>query len=94
MDERDEPEGLVDPEQTSMFGDELTTWYGEWQGMPEFVQEDQSPNKSVIVHFASYADMAEFAKLVGQRLTPRTQSIWYPEADIGRYADKRYADEP
>lgn len=88
-----EPEPpYVDPEQTSMFGDELTVWHREWQGMPEFVQEDLSPTKSVIVHFATLGDLADFARLLDQRITPNTQSIWYPEAEIGHFADKRYAD--
>ena len=39
-------------------------WEEHWQDMPEFVQEDQSPYKSVIVHFENKEDMAEFAKLV------------------------------
>lgn len=84
-----------DPEQTSLFGeDEFENWADEWKGMPEFVQEDLAPKKSLIVHFASNADMAAFAKLVGQRIGHRTQSIWYPEAEIGHFADKRYADAP
>ncbi len=83
--------GRSDPDQLGMFGDELTTWYQEWQGMPEFEQKNLEPVKSVIVHFESLADLAEFARLVGQRITPMTQSIWFPEAEIGRFADKRYA---
>lgn len=85
-------EPYADPSQTSLFGDELTAWHEHWQGMPEFVQEDLSPRKSVIVHFETYADLAAFAKLVGQRLTPKTQSIWFPEAEIGRMVDKRFVD--
>ena len=69
-------------------------WQEFWQDMPEFVQEDQEPWKSVIVHFAGRADMNAFAELVEQHVGPRTQSLWFPEAEIGRYANKRYADEP
>lgn len=91
--EEDEPMG--DPEQTSFFDeDAYENWAELWKGMPEFVQEDLAPVKSVIVHFATLADQAAFAKLVEQRIGPRTQSIWFPEAEIGHFADKRYADEP
>ena len=62
----------------------------DWGGMPEFSQDDLMPKKSIVVHFAKLADMRAFAKLVGQTLTPKTQSIWYPEAEIGRMADKRF----
>lgn len=87
-----EPSG-GDPEQIGMFGDELASWYEAWKGMPEFDQADLSPRKSILVHFETLADLKAFSELVGQRLTPNTQSIWFPEAEIGRYADKRYIDE-
>lgn len=64
----------------------------EWQGMPEFVQEDLAPKKSLLVHFANFEDMQAFAKLVGQTVTERTKSIWYPKAEIGHMVTKRYAD--
>ena len=62
----------------------------EWQGMPEFMMEDLTPIKSLIVHFATWEDMKAFAELVEQHLTKVTQSIWYPEAGITRMVDKRY----
>lgn len=77
-------EGLIPPNDPN----------AEWQGMPEFEQEDLSAKKSLIVNFASLEDMAAFADLIGQPLTEKTQSVWYPPAAIGHYADKRYADEP
>lgn len=73
--------------------DEKPEWAKEWQNMPEFNQEDLTSNKSIIVHFENEKDMKDFAKLVGQTITPRTQSIWYPKATITRYSDKRYVDE-
>jgi len=78
--------------QESLF-DVDPAWAKEWRGMPEFVQEDLQPIKSLTVNFETWDDYAAFAKLVEQRLTPNTRSIWYPEAEIGRLADKRYVDE-
>jgi hypothetical protein len=78
--------------QTSMFGDELEFWHEHWQGMPEFDQRKLTSEKQLIVHFADLDALKAFAELVGQRITPLTQSIWFPEAEIGRFADKRYAD--
>lgn len=129
--------------QQSLFGDldDFTVWKQEWQGMPEFIQEDLSPwrtievnfkgffddkgyfinNKVVKVHFEDkdYRSIEEFGKLLGirgvtsntkflqfggtlqdfselvkQTITLNTRSIWYPEAEIGRYSNKRYIDEP
>jgi len=84
-----------DPEQGSLFGDldDFTLWRQEWQGMPEFAHEDLTPWKSVVVHFGSRADKDAFAKLVDQTVTDKTQSIWYPEAEIGHFANKMYVDE-
>ena len=60
--------------------------------MPEFVQEDLSPFKSITVNFESEGDMEEFGRLIGQRITTRTQSIYYPEAEIETIMGKRYVD--
>jgi hypothetical protein len=70
--------------------DEIEPWRAEWKDMPEFTQQDLTPWKSMLVHFESPGDLARFAVLVEQTLSPRTRSIWFPAAEIGRYANKRY----
>jgi len=50
-----------------------------WEGMPEFEQDDLSPIQTIKVNFATIQDREAFAELVGQKLTGKTQSIWYPE---------------
>jgi hypothetical protein len=69
-------------------------WHEHWKGMPEFVQEDLAPVKTIYIHFETREDYQAFAKLVGQTLTMNTRSIWYPEAEIGRTFNKRYIDAP
>ena len=64
-----------------------------WKNMPEFVSEDLRPYRTLPVHFATKEDMEAFSKFVGQPITKITKCIWYPEAEIGRTADKRYVDE-
>ena len=64
-----------------------------WEGMPEFDQKDKTAFQSIHVHFKSATERDDFAALVGQKLTDKTRSIWYPEAEIERYADKSYSDE-
>jgi hypothetical protein len=64
-----------------------------WQGMPEFAQGDKTALQSIHVHFENKDAVDAFAELIGQKLTDRTRSIWYPEIKIERYADKRYSDE-
>ena len=69
-------------------------WWGEdWQDMPEFIQNDLTSYRSLIVHFATPEDLAEFSRVVDQALTYNTRSIWFPRAEIGRLVDKRYVDE-
>lgn len=81
--------------QPSLFSaDEIPEkWQEEWKGMPEFVQEDLQPFQSIIVHFENRADMDKFAVLVGQKLTYKTKSIWYPAAEIATVSNKRYVSE-
>lgn len=50
----------------------------EWQQMPEFVQNKQEPYAAVMFRFQTEEDLAEFAELIGQKLTQKTKSSWYP----------------
>lgn len=81
-----------------MFGDndDFHAAYAEWEGMPEFKVHDLSPFRSVIVHFASQADIDLFEETIGQELPPETgkvtRSFWFPKLAIGSYKDKRYRD--
>ena len=65
----------------------------EWTGMPEFEQEDLTATRTISVHFATQEDVCAFARLVGQTITDKTKSLWYPKAEIRRFADKRYISE-
>jgi hypothetical protein len=78
-------------DQPSLF-DLGNPWDEHWQGMPEFVQPDVSPIKSILVHFETRADLDAFSALIGQRVLMTTRSIWFPEAEIGRYTNKRFID--
>jgi|Laugrefa1bdmlbdn_1035148.scaffolds.fasta_scaffold00005_38 hypothetical protein len=64
---------LIDDKNTTPFDAE-----SEWWGMPEFVQEKQKPFAKVICRFETQEDLDAFAALIGQKLTPKTKSIWYP----------------
>lgn len=59
----------------------------EWGGMPEFQQDDQTPTRQIIVSFASEADMADFAAVIGQDISEKAKSIWYPAR---AYNDNRH----
>lgn len=62
----------------------------EWKGMPEFEQQDKSAYQSIHVHFAFQEDVRDFAGLIGQVITEKTRSIWYPELIPEKQQDKKY----
>jgi hypothetical protein len=68
-------------ETLSLFGAEFNeeAWKKEWQNMPEFVQEDLEPFKSLKVNFECESDLQEFAKLLDQNITLKTLSLWFPK---------------
>jgi hypothetical protein len=47
--------------------------------MPEFVQRDLLPKKTLMVNFATLKDMEAFAELIGQTVNETTRSVWYPD---------------
>lgn len=77
--------------QSNLFGEEES----EWRGMPEFVQEESKPFYQVIVRFETEKDMQDFARLMGQKLTKRTKSLWHPfKSHWGNGLKKKYQNEP
>ena len=65
----------------------------EWQGMPEFNQEDQTPIKTISVHFQDEQAIAQFASMVCQTITESTKSIWYPKIEREDIKDKAWETE-
>lgn len=56
-------------------------WESEWWGMPEFKMGNTEPVQRITINFRSHEDVREFAYLIGQRITARTDSLWYPRDD-------------
>jgi hypothetical protein len=65
-----------------------------WDGMPEFIQEAKKPFSVIKVRFETEEDLIEFSKLIGQKLTKKTKSIWHPKLERGKNSNKRYKHEP
>ena len=51
----------------------------DWKGMPEFVQPEAGPFRTISVHFKDQGSVDAFARLIGQDLTEKTKWVWYPE---------------
>ena len=73
--------------------DEIEEWRKEWQDMPEFIQEDLQPFRTITVHFETMEDLEKFSKLTNQKITHLTKSIWFPEMTLEKLKNKRYVDE-
>ena len=71
-----EQEGIIPPD----------TPEEHWQGMPEFEQEDKLGVQQIIIHFDTHEDVAAFAALLEQSITPQTKSLWYPPRQRGNDA--------
>jgi len=66
----------------------------EWVGMPEFIQEKKEPYKKLIIRFETEEDYNDFAELIGQKLTPKTKSIWHPFKSHWGKKKEVYISEP
>ena len=62
----------------------------EWTDMPEYLQEDLTPSRQIIVSFRNEKDVQAFAKLLGQKITDKTKSVWHPFAENVKQFDKTY----
>ena len=65
----------------------------EWRGMPEFNQPDNGAFRQIIVSFDDQAGVDAFAKAIGQTLTSKTKSLWYPPRDKNNVVDMFFYDE-
>ncbi len=70
-------------------------WRDEWEGMPEFEQEQQRPYATLVVRFRTDDDLRRFAELIGQRLNRNSQATWFPELARGELqgAPSMWVDE-
>ena len=62
----------------SLFPDFENEWQKEWKDMPEFVAENKKPFQQIKVSFRNFQDVKEFAALLGVKVTPKTDAIWFP----------------
>jgi len=70
---RDAPAAVDNAAQLRLFGDG-EWWEPDWKGMPEFIQNDLEPFKTLYVHFENRKSVEAFAKLLGQMITMETRA--------------------
>lgn len=64
----------------------------EWEGMPEFNQDDKEGIK-LVVHFPTREDVEKFSELIGQEIKETTRYIWYPPQENKSMIDHIYVDK-
>jgi hypothetical protein len=57
-------------------------WRQHWLGMPEFVQDENTPFRTITMKFRSKEDYDDFSIKIGQEVADKTKSIWHPELKI------------
>lgn len=62
----------------------------EWQGMPEFVQENDGSMFHAVVHFAREEDIVAFEELIGQAIPRNTKAVWFPKIERENFEQFRY----
>jgi hypothetical protein len=77
----------------TLFEDLPESWREEWKDMPEYVQEDLTPYRVLNVRFRNDEDVAIFEALMGQKITPKQKTLWFPFAEPRRASLYRYVDE-
>ena len=73
--------------------DQKEWWEDDWEGMPEYSRKDMTPFKTVYVHFKNRKDMETFSKLINQKISFKTKSVWYPEIKANNLTNLLFVDE-
>jgi hypothetical protein len=66
----------------------------EYQGMPEYKNEDLSAYRQIIVSFRNDQDAEAFGMFIGQQVTNKTRSLWYPAEEALPADHLRFVEEP
>lgn len=77
----------------SMLFETAPDWAKDWEGMPEYKHEDLRPYQQIILNFECAEDVAEFAKLIDQKLTEKTDTLWFPVKTPEILKNKRWVSE-
>jgi len=72
----------------------IKKWWEEyWQDMPEFIQEEKDSYAKIIIRFDKEEDLYNFARLINQKLSKNTKSIWYPKLERGKNLKRRWESD-
>ena len=61
--------------------------------MPEYDHNDETPFRSMIMHFMTKKDFETFLQLIQQDATEKTRWLYFPRQELNTLKDKGYAAE-
>ncbi len=68
--------------------------HAEWDGMPEFHQDDVTAYRSLLVHMKTAEDVEAFCKHNGLTITDKTKFVWWPHEEWAKVKDLRIVSDP
>jgi hypothetical protein len=96
----DDDEHLTEPwhdhrsyEHPNLF-DDSEWWREHWRGMPEFVQRNEHPLRTIELYVRDREARNDLARRLGQKITDATKSLWHPEAGVKSKMNQRYVQDP
>lgn len=90
---------LLEQMQQQDFGEEMgdafaPDWQRHWQSMPAYETTDMEPKQTVVVHFETRADRADFLRALGdEREVANAIYLWHPRREIMREANKHWVTQ-
>jgi hypothetical protein len=83
--------GLLEAEFTPLlFSGAAPDPHKEWEDMPEYDNQDLNGYQRIVVHFPTKKDVKKFARLMKQKITDNTKSMWFPEQEEDKVTGERY----
>lgn len=88
-----ESNSKLDVEVNDVVVDVNSKWKEHWIDMPEYIQNEEHPFRTVHFHFENEKDYQDFSSLIDQELTEKTNSIWHPKRNITKNMLLRWVDK-
>jgi len=69
---------------------EVSSKHDDWSDMPEYDQPDAFGFHKMTIHFVDQEALEQFSRIIKQKITTKTRSIWFPEVKRENLKAKSY----
>ena len=77
--------------QTKLFDEDIHSQ--EWVDMPEFNMTPENPILTIKISFKTKEDIAEFEKLIDQKIYFNRENYWFPKLNRKAFSEYYYKDK-